>query len=184
MREWNATGNDQVRVSVNISPKYFLDKKLPACIAEKIEEASISPSEIELEVNESVVQTSNENIAIFRELKKIGVQLSIDDFGIGYSSLASLNHVEVDRIKIDKYFVSGMLADSRTSSLVESMVEVGHKLGHEVVAEGIETSDQLEKLRSFGCNFGQGYLFSEPVPAATVLPNCWGRFLIPRGAAY
>ena len=103
-------------MSVNISPIYFLDKDIVSLVKRIIEETGIEPEELSLEVTESVLQTNPENLAIFHDLKKLGIQLAIDDFGTGYSSLASLKHLEVDYFKIDKYFIDDMLIDNKGAS--------------------------------------------------------------------
>jgi EAL domain-containing protein (putative c-di-GMP-specific phosphodiesterase class I) len=112
-------------------------------------------------------------------LKDLGVVLAIDDFGTGYSSFASLKHLNVDCLKIDKYFIDDMLIDKKTLTLISSMVEMGHKLGYGIVAEGVETSGQLKILKNLGCETAQGYLFSKPVAADAISKllnrnsHCW-----------
>ena len=113
------------------------------------------------------MQTDQQNLSVFQELKELGVSLAIDDFGTGYSSFASLKHLKVDCLKIDKYFVDDILSEE-TRLLVASMAEIGHNFCHKVVAEGVEQSEQFEILREIGCESVQGFLFSEPVPAEEV----------------
>ena len=96
------------------------------------------------------------------------MSLAIDDFGTGYSSFASLKHLHVDYLKIDRYFVDDMLVDSDSMILVDSMIEMGRKLGHEIVAEGVETAEQLEVLKKLKCEVAQGYFFNRPVPADAI----------------
>lgn len=98
----------------------------------------------------------------------MGVSLALDDFGIGYSSFASLKHLKVDYLKIDKLFVNDMLADKQALTLISSMIEMGHKLGYGIIAEGVENSEQLNILRDLGCEKVQGYLFSQPISAAKI----------------
>ena len=126
------------------------------------------PSDLELEVTEGGVHTNQENLAIFEHLKELGVLLAIDDFGVGYSSFASLKHLNVDFLKIDKYFIDDMLVDHKAKLLVGSMIEMGHNLGHKVTAEGIEKEEQFCMLQELGCDTAQGYLFSKPVSANQV----------------
>lgn len=121
--------------------------------------------ELELEVTEGIVQTEMQNLSILQSLKALGTQLAIDDFGTGYSSFASLKHFRVDCLKIDKYFIDDMVLDEETPLIIGSMIEMGHKLGYQTIAEGIETPRQLEMIRKFGCKTVQGYLFSKPVSA-------------------
>lgn len=160
---WKKAGFPAIRIAVNISPTHFLDKDFVSLIEQIIDETEMVPSELELEVTESVVQTDQQNLSIFQELKDLGVLLAIDDFGTGYSSFASLKHLAVDCLKIDKYFIDDILADHKSKILVGSMIEMGHNLDHEIIAEGVETADQCHTLHKFGCRTIQGYLFSKPV---------------------
>ena len=159
---WKEQGFPELQMSVNISPIHFLDKDIIPLVNQIINDTGIAPSELSLEVTESVVQTNQENLAIFSDLKKLGIQLAIDDFGTGYSSLASLKHLEVDCLKVDKYFIDDMLVDNKVLLLVSSIIEMGHKLGYKIIAEGVETSEQLYILKGMDCEAIQGYLFSKP----------------------
>lgn len=160
---WKKAGFPTIRMAVNISPVHFLDKDFVSLIKRVIDETGMVPSELELEVTESVVQTDRQNLSIFRELKDLGVLLAIDDFGTGYSSFASLKHLTVDCLKIDKYFIDDILADYKSKTLIGSMIEMGHNLEHEIIAEGVETTEQCHLLQKLGCETVQGYLFSKPV---------------------
>jgi len=165
---WKKAGFSTLRMAVNISPSLFLDKEFVLLIKRIIDETGIIPAELELEVTESIVQTDPRNLAIFQDLKDLGVFLSIDDFGTGYSSFASLKHLKADYLKIDKYFIDDMLVDNQALTLISSMIEMGHKLGYGIIAEGVEKSEQLDLLRSLGCEAIQGYLFSKPANADTI----------------
>ncbi|MEW7999030.1 MAG: EAL domain-containing protein [Candidatus Thiodiazotropha endolucinida] len=158
-------GLPAVRMAVNISPNHFLDKDFVSLINRVIEETGMIPTELELEVTENVVQTNPENLNVFRELKDLGVLIAIDDFGVGYSSFASLKHLTADYLKIDRHFVNDMLSDEETQLLIASMIDLGHKLQHRIIAEGVETADQFDVLNNLGCDTAQGYLFSKPVDA-------------------
>ncbi|MEL6815993.1 MAG: EAL domain-containing protein, partial [Cyanobacteria bacterium J06598_3] len=144
------------------------DRDFVSLIQQVIAETGMVPAELELEVTERVVQTDPQNLSIFRDLKNLGVILAIDDFGTGYSSFASLKHLRVDCLKIDKYFVDDMLKDSKSKLLIGSMIEMGHHLEHEIIAEGVETIEQCRVLQQLGCETAQGYLFSQPVNAADI----------------
>ncbi|WP_071934337.1 bifunctional diguanylate cyclase/phosphodiesterase [Candidatus Thiodiazotropha endoloripes] len=165
---WQQQGLPLLRMSVNISPSHFLDEQLVTLIDQVLEETEMDPTLLELEVTETAVQTDRKNIAIFSHLKESGIQIAIDDFGTGYSSIASLKHLKVDSLKIDKYFINDMLLDKKTQYLVNTMIEMGHNLGHTIVAEGIETKAQLELLKRLNCDTAQGYLFSRPVSAEAI----------------
>ena len=160
---WKKAGLPAIRMAVNISPVHFLDKDFVSLIKRVIDETGMVPSELELEVTESVVQTDQQNLSIFRELKDLGVLLAIDDFGTGYSSFASLKHLAVDCLKIDKYFIDDMLTNRKSKVLIGSMIKMGHNLEHEIIAEGVETASQCHTLQKLGCGTVQGYLFSKPV---------------------
>ncbi len=160
---WKKAGLPTIRMAVNISPVHFLDQDFVSLIKGVIDETGMVPSELELEVTESVVQTDQQNLSIFRELKELGVLLAIDDFGTGYSSFASLKHLTVDCLKIDKYFIDDLLADYKSKILIGSMIEMGHNLEYEIIAEGVETPQQCHTLQKLGCETVQGYLFSKPV---------------------
>lgn len=174
---WKKAGYRTIRIAVNISPSLFLDKDFVLLVKRVIDETGIMPNELELEVTESIVQTDSRNLSIFQKLKDLGVLIAIDDFGTGYSSFASLKHLNVDCLKIDKYFIDDMLIDKKTLTLVSSMIEMGHKLGYAIIAEGVETTDQLDILKKLGCETVQGYLFSKSANAGIITKlldsNCW-----------
>lgn len=162
---WRKEGNLGLRTAINISPSHFLDNEIVPLIKRMIDETGIAPAELGLEITESAVQTDPRNLSVFQELKNKGIQLTIDDFGTGYSSFSFLKHLNVDCLKIDKHFVDDMLVNKRALILISSMIEMGHKLGYGIIAEGVETSEQLNTLINIGCETAQGYLFSEPVNA-------------------
>ncbi len=162
---WRKEGFSTLRMSVNISPSHFLDKEIVPLIKRILNETGMDPAGLELEVTESVVQTDQRNLSTFQNLNELGVLLAIDDFGSGYSSFASLKHLKIDCVKIDKYFVDDMLADEKALLLIGSMVEIGRKLGYGFIAEGIEELEQLNILKNFGCKVAQGYLLGKPVDA-------------------
>ncbi|SEQ79624.1 PAS domain S-box-containing protein/diguanylate cyclase (GGDEF) domain-containing protein [Nitrosomonas sp. Nm51] len=174
---WKIAGYRTLRMAVNISSSLFLDKDFVSLVKRVIDETGIMPDELELEVTESIAQTDSRNLSIFQKLKDMGVFLAIDGFGTGHSSFASLRHLNADRLKIGKYFVDDMLDDNKTLTLVSSMIEMGHKLGYGIIAEGIETTNQLNMLKKLGCETVQGYLFSKSVHADTISTllsgNCW-----------
>ncbi|MGB1261883.1 MAG: EAL domain-containing protein [Cognaticolwellia sp.] len=166
---WLNNGLPALRIAINISPSLFLDDELVPMVKDVIAKTNICPTELELEVTESIVQTNNENLSIFKRLNDLGVILAIDDFGKGYSSFASLKHIHINSLKIDKYFIDDISIDEKSFCLVRSMVEMGHDLGYEVVAEGIETQEQLNIVKKLGCDTAQGFLFSQPVSADAIV---------------
>ncbi len=162
---WREDGLPATRMAVNISPNHFIDKDFVSLVIRILDETGMSPTTLELEVTENVVHTDQQNLAIFKELNDLGVIIAIDDFGTGYSSFASLKHLTVDYLKIDRYFINDMLSDNETQLLIASMIEIGHNLGHGIIAEGVETTEQLNVLKHLGCEIAQGYLYSPPVAA-------------------
>lgn len=162
---WRKAGLPALHMAINISPSHFLDKDIVSLIKHVIDETGMVSSELELEVTENFVQTDQKNISVFQDLKDLGILLAIDDFGTGYSSFASLKHLKVDHLKIDKYFIDDMLNDKKTLLLISSMIEMGHNLGYEIIAEGVETPVQFNMLKKLDCETAQGYLFSKPVTA-------------------
>ncbi|WP_440875278.1 bifunctional diguanylate cyclase/phosphodiesterase [Thalassotalea sp. PLHSN55] len=165
---WKKAGLASLRMAVNISPSHFLDNDLIPLVEKVIAQTGILPADLELEVTEGVVQTKQENLKIFEQLKALGILLAIDDFGVGYSSFASLKHLNVDFLKIDKYFIDDMMVDEKSKLLVSSMIEMAHNLEHKVTAEGVENAEQLAVLTALGCDTVQGYYFAKPVPAEQI----------------
>ena len=161
-----APGNPALFVSVNLSARQFMAADLVDDVAAILAETGLEPGALELEITESVVMDQSETgIRVLRELRDHGVRLVLDDFGTGYSSLAYLKHLPLDTIKIDRSFVAG-IEEIADRSIVDAVIALAHGLGIGVVAEGIETARQAERLRELGCTLGQGYLFSRPMPAA------------------
>jgi diguanylate cyclase (GGDEF)-like protein len=153
-------------VSVNLSARQFTADDLIDDVAAILHETGLEAGALELEITESVVMDQSETgIRVLGELRDLGVRLVLDDFGTGYSSLAYLKHLPLDTIKIDRTFVAALHEDA-DRSIVDAVIALAHGLGIGVVAEGIETAAQAELLRDLGCDLGQGFLFSRPVPAA------------------
>jgi EAL domain-containing protein (putative c-di-GMP-specific phosphodiesterase class I) len=154
---------------VNLSARQFTQGDLIEDIRRTLTRTGLDPEALELEITESVLMDHSEaGISTLSEIRKLGVRLVLDDFGTGYSSLAYLKHLPLDTIKIDRTFVAG-IEDPADRSIVEAVVALAHGLGIGVVAEGIETEAQADKLRELGCDLGQGYLFSRPAPAEGTL---------------
>ena len=165
---WARSGLPEIRMAVNVSPSHFLDKEFVSMIERTLEQTGIRPGNLELEVTEGVVQTDQDNLRIFEQLKRLGVKIAIDDFGTGYSSFASLKHLAAETLKIDKHFINDMLDDGKTQLLIESMIEIGHNLEHVITAEGVEIRAQFDVLREMGCEIVQGFYISRPVAAGEI----------------
>lgn len=166
MREWDTTEHRDLKMAVNISGKQMKHPRFIEMLTMIIKETGINPCNLELEFTESVLMENVEKtIETFRTLKAMGIQLSIDDFGTGYSSLNYLKHFPVDRIKIDKSFVSDVTANGSDAAIIEAIVAMAQSLNLRVVAEGVENSDQLYSLSKLGCDEVQGFYLAKPMHA-------------------
>ena len=165
-REWQETYPSQppLFVSVNLSVKQFNEPGLVDNIAQLLEESQLPPRCLKLEITESVFSDNIEAaVKLLTQLRNLGVQLSIDDFGTGYSSLSYLQRFPIDTLKIDRSFVTQMMENEENLAIVRTIVALAQNLGMDVVAEGVETEDQLRLLRKLECENGQGFLFSTPL---------------------
>ncbi|MBF0426363.1 MAG: EAL domain-containing protein, partial [Magnetococcales bacterium] len=161
---WHADQGVALRSSVNLSARQFQQKDLTAAVRGVLEHHALPPERLELEITESMVMGNvEEAIAIMRRLRDLGITLAIDDFGTGYSSLGYLKKFPVQILKIDQSFVRGLPADREDGAIVDAIISMAHSLGLQVVAEGVETSAQLDELQRCGCEEVQGYLLSRPL---------------------
>jgi predicted signal transduction protein with EAL and GGDEF domain len=169
----------QVRVAVNVSPTQFKSPALPLTVAGILGQTGLSPDRLELEITESVLLHDNvATLQTLHELKNMGIKISMDDFGTGYSSLSYLRSFPFDKIKIDRSFVRDLLTDRDSLAIVRAVTSLGASLGASTTAEGVETQDQLDRLREEGCTEVQGYHVGAPL-SAQELPS----FLESRGSA-
>ncbi len=157
--------NKEVKMSINISALQIKEHDFIENVKCLIEKHDVSPSSVIFEFTESVfIENSELTKEIIENLRKLGIKIAIDDFGTGYSSLTYLKNMEIDYLKIDKTFIDDSAKTTRSSALVEAIIDIGHKLDMEITAEGIETEDQLNILQNFGCDCIQGYYYSKPLP--------------------
>ncbi len=155
-----------LKMSINLSRRQFEQPDLEQHLADTLHQVDLPVNSVQLEITESTAMVDVEAaIHLMVRLKRLGVQFSIDDFGTGYSSLSYLHRLPVDALKIDKSFVSCMDHSSENQDIVQTIITLGHKLGIEVVAEGIENQTHLHLLNQSACEYGQGYFFSHPLPA-------------------
>ncbi|MFN7993010.1 MAG: EAL domain-containing protein [Bryobacteraceae bacterium] len=167
-RRWHSefTVDPPLEVSVNVSVRQFRDPDLVQRIGRILQETGLNPASLQLEITESVLMDDIDGVAdSLRQLKSFGVGLKIDDFGTGYASLKSLNRLPFDVLKIDRSFVLNMCDDEGFGDTIKTILVLAENLGMEVVAEGIEKKEQLLRLRSLHCDYGQGFYFSPPVPS-------------------
>jgi len=164
---WYRAGLRDISMSVNVSVLQLLRGELTQRLCDVLAESDMSPSQLELELTESMVMANAEqSITTLRQLKAVGVTLSIDDFGTGYSSLSYLKRLPIDTLKIDKEFVGDITTDPDDEAITATVINMAHSLGLNVVAEGVETAEQVEYLREQGCDEIQGHWLSRPLPAA------------------
>jgi diguanylate cyclase (GGDEF)-like protein/PAS domain S-box-containing protein len=185
LREWevNDRSGNSMRVSVNVSARQFADARLVNDIQDALQQTGIDPSRLQLEMTESVAAADPKlTITVLSHLKHMGIGVVLDNFGTGSTSLRGLMQFPVDALKIDRSLVRDLLTDRSASDIVELIVALAHKMNFKVIAEGIESVRQLEKLSEMGCEFGQGYYFSQPMEARAAL-LCMRQQVAARGSA-
>ena len=153
-------------ISVNLSIRQFSLGNVLEVISNALRDTGLAASRLEIEITESIlVQDLEKTLAILTALKDAGVRISVDDFGTGFSSLSYLKRFPLDRLKIDQSFIRDLVTNRDDQAIAAATINLGHSLGLAVIAEGVETDEQLRILRSLGCNEAQGYLFARPMPA-------------------
>ncbi len=166
LKTWQRKVDQEFTVAVNLSARQFQQPDLVDMIRSAVHETGIEPSSLEVEITESnAMQNAENTMYILRELKTLGVRISMDDFGTGYSSLNYLKRFPIDTLKLDKSFINDITTDASDAAIVSAVIQMAHSLSLHVTAEGVERQDQLEFLRRQNCDTIQGYLFSKPLPA-------------------
>jgi EAL domain-containing protein (putative c-di-GMP-specific phosphodiesterase class I) len=166
-RQWQEKGLPALRVGVNVSARQFHQQHLAETVLKILEETSLAPEYLELELTESSIMSNAEaTIDVLTRLKTMGVTISIDDFGTGFSSLSYLKRLPIDTLKIDRAFIRDVSTDPDDAALVMAIVTLAHNLRLQVVAEGVETDEQLRFLHLLRCDEVQGYRFSKPLAAS------------------
>jgi EAL domain-containing protein (putative c-di-GMP-specific phosphodiesterase class I) len=151
-------------MEVNLSSKQLRRRELARTVEEALTRAGVEAHTLALDITETVlIGASEHNAQALEALKKMGIRLSLDDFGTGYSSLSYLKRLPVDRVKVDRSFVKGLGGNATDTAVVRMIIELCHTLGVEVLAEGVETSEQAALLKDMGCDVGQGYYFARPL---------------------
>jgi diguanylate cyclase (GGDEF)-like protein len=180
MREWLDEGLPVVPIAINISPQEFRSRQFVQGVQDALKNARLDPKYLELELTESSIMQHAEPIARrLGQLKAIGIRLAIDDFGAGYSSLSYLTRFPIDTLKLDPSFLNDIVVDSDRDIIVEAVVSLGRRLKKKVLAEGVETLEQLRFTQALGCDEGQGYYFSPPVDAKQFTKLIKAGLLIP-----
>jgi diguanylate cyclase (GGDEF)-like protein len=171
-QRWRQARPDKpLQIGVNLSGRQHSDPKLIELVSDALRETGTEPDSLCLEITESVVMHNvDSDFETLKSLKDLGVKLSVDDFGTGYSSLGSLKRLPVDSLKVDRSFVAGLDEEvgSKDGAIVTAVISLAHTLGLMAVAEGIETADQLERVRALDCDVAQGFYFARPRPAAVI----------------
>ena len=172
-REWQLLGLPPMRIAVNLSCRQFLQPNTVQTIAEILSETELNPEYLEVEITETIAMTDvNFTVSVLQHLQEMGIHISLDDFGTGYSSLWSLKNLPLNNLKIDKSFVADLQEGSSGATIVKVAIALGQGLNLQVIAEGVETAEQLAFLQSLHCEIGQGYFFSKPIPAAAATQLC------------
>jgi len=172
-REWQLLGLPPMRIAVNLSCRQFLQPNTVQTIAEILSETELNPEYLEIEITETIAMTDvNFTVSVLQHLQEMGIHISLDDFGTGYSSLWSLKNLPLNNLKIDKSFVADLQEGSSGATIVKVAIALGQGLNIQVIAEGVETAEQLAFLQSLHCEIGQGYFFSKPIPAAAATQLC------------
>ena len=157
-------------MAINLSPRQFRDTELLSFVQKSLDNANINAESLELEITEGVLMIGQSYIDdALVSLNNLGIKLSMDDFGTGYSSLSYLRQYSFDILKIDRSFIMGITTNKADCDLVIATIAMAHSLGLKVVAEGVESKEQMLKLRELKCDYLQGYYFSKPVPPADLI---------------
>ncbi len=176
-QEWQASGVPPFRMAVNISPRQFNDENFVPMVEETLDDTGFDPSWLELEITENLMMKNvDQTVEKLQHLRNIGVSIAIDDFGKGYSSFSYLKHLPVQRLKIDQAFVRDLIVDPSGAIITEAVINLGHGLNLKVVAEGIETEEQLACLRQQGCEEGQGFYLGRPLPPGDFAEQVLAKF--------
>lgn len=166
-KAWHESGKGELVMAVNISARQFQHPEFIKMVSSTLQQSGLDPNLLELEITEGVAMNDAEKaIATLVELRDLGIQLSIDDFGTGYSSLSYLKQFPINKLKVDQSFVRNMVSNANDASITKTVILLGQSLSLKVIAEGVETAEQLAMLKEFGCDEVQGYFFSKPIPAS------------------
>lgn len=164
INKWNLCGY-YTKVAINLSPKQFQQPNIVDTIKLYMDKYKINASSVEIEITEGTIQDTKETNETLNEMKNLGLSISVDDFGTGYSSLSYLKQFPLNTLKIDRSFISELMTDSKDAAITRTIIHLGHSLGLEVIAEGVETKEQVDFLLDIQCEKAQGFYFSRPIPA-------------------
>ncbi len=166
LRHWADEGLPPITISINISPRQFMSRRLVHTLLSIVRDTGADPRHVELEITETMIMRNVEqSIETLAQLRSVGMQVAVDDFGVGYSSLGQLTRLPASSMKIDRSFIMNVPQDTSSGLITEAIIAMAKRLKLRVIAEGVETRQQLDFLRANGCDAFQGYLFSRPVTA-------------------
>ncbi len=172
-RAWQLLGLPPMRVGVNLSARQFQQNNTVKTIAQILSETGLNAEYLEIEITETIAMTDvNFTVSVLQQLQQMGIRISLDDFGTGYSSLWSLKHLPLNNLKIDRSFVADLINGSSGAAIVKVAIALGQGLNLQVIAEGVETAEQLEFLHSLHCDMAQGYFISKPISVAATTQLC------------
>lgn len=168
-KQWESLGIAPPNICVNVSPRQFIDELFIQKLTHILAQYHLNPENLDLEITESIAMYNlDETVSKLHQIRNLGINLALDDFGTGYSSLNYLLSFPIDEIKIDKSFIKEVLNDSKTATIFQLIISVAHNLNMKVIAEGVESKEQLEFLQSQHCDIAQGYYFSHPLPSSEI----------------
>ena len=180
---WGRQTDERLTMAVNVSARQLADAAFPATVADALAGSGLDPARVALEFTESALIAENPiTERVLDELTGLGVRIGLDDFGTGFSSLAYLKRFPIDFLKIDRSFVAGLGSNDGDTAIVTGIIALAHSMDLQVVAEGVETEEQLDRLRHLRCDLAQGYHFSEPVTDAE-FDRFLGRTWTPSGVS-
>jgi EAL domain-containing protein (putative c-di-GMP-specific phosphodiesterase class I) len=182
VRTWQqeSPGMSDLVLSVNLSPRQFRHPRLVHDIKQALDKEGFAPRHLKLEITESVgLDNTEATVATLKELKAKGIQIAIDDFGTGYSALSYLKHYPIDSLKLDRSFMTGLGRNLEDTAIIHAVLAFARILKLKVIAEGIETAEQVAQLRDLGCGWGQGYYFARPMSAEAARQMLEGRKNLP-----
>jgi len=170
LHEWKLSDLAEISIAVNVSGFHFRESSLEDLVSHLLGKYQLAGELLELELTEGVIMdNANKTIDVLSSLKNLGVTISVDDFGTGYSSLSYLKRFPIDILKIDQSFIRNLHTDKDSAAIVDAILTLGHSLGLKLVAEGVETSEELAYLKTKYCDMVQGYYFSKPVSANDII---------------
>ena len=166
---WKSKGYLYDTIAINLSAVQLQNAKFEETLKNLITETKINPKFVELEITESILMKDFENsVKLLTEIRDLGINIALDDFGTGYSSLSYLKQLPINTLKIDKSFIDNIVTNEREKAIVDGIIQLAQKIDLDVIAEGVETKEQIKLLKSMGCNQIQGYYFSKPLPASEI----------------